>query len=138
MSEFKVGDRVVDKVESDLEYHQDKYVIRGTILSFKENDPNTVKVNWDQYWVSPNPSNISIDKLILEEEADQLLSKLEAEYEIWAAPIRVKMKEAGQLILEANALALKEKKSLVDLHELSAGLTNAMDEVGWSTSSLSC
>ena len=141
MSKFEVGSRVVDVTRSNLKTH-DEYedggdVTRGAVVSLVE-EGLKAKVKWDSKWIEPRTSTIEVKNLISEEEANQILSKLEAEYESWAGPIREKLKAAGALLIEANDLALAKKRDLTEMHDLVGELTSAMDDIGWRTSSLSC
>lgn len=136
MNNFKVGDRVIrkDSVQQFNEYENDS--ICGVVKSLGMNGAITVK--WDSEYINPNPQTLDYDKLLTEAEGNEKWSALEAEYEVWAAPIRDKMKEAGALLKEAGLLAKKQKRDLTELHELTGPLLSAMDNIGWSTSSLSC
>jgi hypothetical protein len=135
---FEVGQRVAVKSKSNLkEWNQyERDVTLGVVKSIGEDGKVTVKM--DGKWHTPNPDKFDSTNLITEVEANQILDKLEAEFEAWAAPIRDKMTQAGDLLLEANKLAQKQKVDLVEMHELVSPLINAMSKVGWSTSSLSC
>lgn len=134
---FEVGQRVIrkDSVKTFEEYEDDQ-AIRGVIKSLDEGNQATVK--WDSKWMSPNPQTLAVDRLMPEEEGDQKLSELEAEYNLWADPIKEKMVAAGKLLVEADELAAKQKRELWEMHNLTAPLIHAMDKIGWSTSSLSC
>lgn len=135
---FKVGDRVVlpeySNLESYNEYEDD--CTRGEVTGVNSNGKITVK--WDSSWQKPNPSSHDADELMTEVEADDILSKLEAEYEAWAAPIREKMEQAALLLKEAGGLAQGQNKHITELHDIIEPLMSAMRGVGWSTSSLSC
>ena len=134
---FEAGQRVIrqDSLKMYEEYEDDQ-AIRGTIKSLAESDQATVK--WDSTWMSPNPQTLSTSKLVTEEEGDAKLSALEAEYNLWADPIKAKLVEAGKLLKEADEMATKQKRELHEMHNLTAPLIHAMDSIGWSTSSLSC
>lgn len=138
MKKFKVEDRVVWVERSNLEewneYEDD--TTRGTVLSV--NDDGTLTVKWDSSWLTPNPSKHNANELITEAAADKIRVKLEKKYEAWAGPIRKKMEQAGKLLSEARELADEQDKNLSEMHELVGPLINAMDEIGWSTSSLMC
>ena len=140
MSKFEVGSRVVDKDHSDLEIYNEYEdgVTRGVVVALYKQEPDKIRVKWDDSWKKPNPEKIEVARLIAEEEADQILSKLEAEYESWAGPIREKLKAAGELLREADKMAQAKKRDLTEMHDLVEELTSAMDDIGWRTSSLSC
>jgi hypothetical protein len=138
MKTFEVGQRVVLVAGSNLEewneYEDD--TTRGAVQSIEENGSFIVK--WDAAWRKPNPNRHTTNELITEIEADKILSKLEKEFEAWAGPIRKKMEQAAKYLLEAGELASKQKKDLAELHEIVGPLISAMNDIGWSTSSLSC
>lgn len=136
---FEVGARVVWIARSNLKTHneyEDDDCTRGVVKSIGEDGKLTCK--WDSRWTEPNPSKHNARELMAEDEADAILSKLEAEYEAWAGPIREKMKQAAELLAEADRLATKQKRNLTEMHEVVGPLIRAMDDVGWQTSSLSC
>lgn len=135
---FEVGTRVVWLERSDLKTHNEYEddVTRGEVKSIGEDGKYSVK--WDDSWVTPNLGKHDASELINEDEADKILSKLEKEFEEWAGPIREKMEAAATLLEEAAKMASKKKRDLTEMHELTAPLINAMDDIGWRTSSLSC
>lgn len=137
MKTFSVGDRVVWVKYSNLKtWDEYEDTTRGTVKTV--DTEGRLSVKWDDKWHNEKPVKLSPDALISEEEANQIRSKLEAEYEVWAGPIREKMQQAGQLLAEAGELAAKQKKDLAEMHEIISPLLEAMDDLGWSTSSLSC
>lgn len=140
MTKFEIGQRVVNVECSNLKTHNEyeEDVARGVVVALYADEQDNVRVKWDSKWMKPNPEKISSEKLIAEEDANKILSKLDKEYEAWASPIREKLKEAGELLREADRLAQKQGRNLVEMYVLTGELTNAMDEVGWRTSSLSC
>jgi hypothetical protein len=139
MKTFEKGARVVLVAESNLTTHneyEDDDCTRGVVKSVDKDGKLTVK--WDSSWRTTNPSKHDASELMAEEEANKILDKLEAEYEVWAGPIREKIKEAAKLLAEADKLANKQKRDLTEMHEIVGPLIGAMDDVGWRTSSLSC
>jgi hypothetical protein len=138
MKTFEVGTRVVLVEASNLDtYNVDEDdTTRGVVKSIDE--AGKLLVKWDDSWRKPNPEKVLADALITEAEADQILSKLEEEYEVWAAPIRAKIEESAKLLKEAGKLADKQNQDLAELHDLVGPLISAMRSVGWRTSSLSC
>ena len=135
---FKVNDRVVKNdraLKNHCEYEGDDDTSRGVV---KEIKGDKYLVKWDPEWSYPNPSEVYAKDLVSEEEAEQILAKLEAEYEVWAGPIREKIEEAAKLLSEAGKLAEKQKRDLAEMHEIVSPLLGAMDDIGWRTSSLSC
>lgn len=137
-NKFEVGQRVVLVAASDLdkynEYEDD--CTRGLVKSVEKDGKFLVK--WDASWHQPNPDKHNASELMLETEANKILSKLEAEYEAWAGPIREKMEQAAKLLEEAGKLATKQKRDLSEMYEITSPLIGAMESIGWRTSSLSC
>ena len=138
MKTFAVGDRVVSREYSDLDAYNEfeDDIIRGVVKKIHESGKLLIK--WDCSWHNKEHAEAMPEDLISEEEANEILAKLEAEYKVWADPIQEKMEEAGKLLREAGKLAAKQKRDLSEMHELVAPLISAMDSIGWSTSSLSC
>ena len=137
-TKFEVGQRVVLVSGSNLETHNEYEddCTRGVVKSIDEN--GKVLVRWDGSYRKHNPGKHNADELITEVAADEILSKLEAEFEAWAGPIREKLEQAGALLKEADELADKHGRDLTEMWDLTSPLTSAMDEVGWRTSSLTC
>lgn len=139
MKTFEVGQRVVVVHLSSLKKHneyEDDDTTRGEVTAVKD---DKYLVELDSSWHTPNPQEFAGSQLITEEEADKILSKLEEEYEAWAGPIRAKVEEAAKLLLEAEDMAQKQDRSLSeDYTPLAESLIDAMSEIGWSTSSLTC
>ena len=136
---FQVNDRVVWVERSNLKSHneyEDDDCTRGVVKAVGEGGLVTVK--WDSKWMEPRTQSIHSNKLISEAEANQILSKLEAEYEAWAGPIKAKIKEAAKLLDEAGDLADDQNRNLAEMHEVVGPLIRSMDNLGWRTSSLSC
>lgn len=136
MNTFEIGARVVLPENSNLdEWNVDEEdVTRGAVKSIGED--GKFLVHWDNSW--NKPSKHFAEDLMPEEEANKILSVLEAEYEIWAAPIREKMEQVATLIGEAGELASKQNKALAEMHELVGPLIGSMRKTGWHTSSLNC
>lgn len=135
---FEVGQRVVLVSGSNLDSHNEygDDVTRGLIKSIDEE--GKILIKWDNSYNNTNNRKRKASELMLEVDANAILSKLEADFEVWAGPIREKMKQAGALLKEAGKLADKQGRDLTQMWELTGPLTSAMDEVGWRTSSLSC
>lgn len=136
-----IGARVATKVSikiKDLVIEEpDCNTLFGKVIEVSE-DPNKVIVKWDNKYY-PKPVEKSVKDLMTEEEAKGILFKLEYEYNQVAERVRGKMIEAGQLLKEAEEIALRElDKPVSEMHDAIYPLTRAMDECGWSTSSLFC
>lgn len=139
MENFLVGQRVVLVSHSNLKTwneYEDDDTTRGTIESVDKEGKFSVK--WDSKWRTPNPSKYSAQELMSEVEANEILVRLEEEYEEWASPIRKRMEAAAEHLAEAEKLANAQDRHLTDMHTLVQPLLTAMSEIGWSTSSLSC
>lgn len=138
---FKVGDRVV--VQWDKYNHNDPDLSRGKIVTESVRDPLTGKdkiyVKWDSKWRSPDPSEVFVESLLSESEANEKISVLEHEFKIIESEIESKMGDAAFLIREASKLAKKAGiESLQDMYEATRKLYSAMDSAGWNTSSFGC
>lgn len=137
---FEVGQRVVWTERSDLTTHNEDEdggdVTRGVVKSISDDGIYSVKL--DGGYHKPNPVKLSADKLITEVEADEILSKLEAEFEAWAGPIREKLKQAGEFLKEADKVANEHGRELHQMWDIIDPLTSAMEDIGWRTSSLTC
>ena len=118
---------------NDEEYGGD-YTMNGVIVD-KEADTGKVFVKWEESeadldWEEDQLTDIKLLTL------DSDRSKIEQEYQDLQKILKVKMKEASDIIREAGKLANKHGYSLAD----TAGydLYSAMDSAGWRTSSFGC
>ena len=137
MKKFKVGQRVVLRNSALEEYNDDgSYTQEGIVQEIHKSGKCLVK--WDKGWEKGNTAGVEPDDLVSEEEAEKILDTLEKEYDAWANPIKNKMKQAAKLLQEADELAAKQDKNLTDMHNIVIPLLEAMENLGWSTSSLSC
>jgi len=136
MKNYQAGDRVVlndRSLQQHNEYEDNS--VRGVVQEVKG---DKLLVKWDYSWHRPNPQEVSVEEVVSEDEANKILSKLEEEYEAWAAPIREKIAAAAELLIEAGDLAGKKKLDLAGMRQLANPLLSAMDNLGWRTSSFSC
>ena len=139
--DYPIGTRVATKVNikvKDLVIEEpDCDTLFGAVVQIAEK-PNKVIVKWDNKYY-PKPVEILVEKLMTEEEAKGILFKLEYEYKLVAEKVKGKMIEAGQLLREAEQIALRDlDKPVSEMRDAIYPLTKAMDECGWSTSSLFC
>lgn len=137
-----VGARVAQKLNED-ETGQEVYVYAGAIAAEPRRDPlngeTKVYVKWDDTYKNPNPSEIDVSELDLEDTVRAKASKLEEEFEVYAEQISEKMEAAAKLIREANKIAKKAGvENLNDMYEATSALYSAMDDAGWNTSSFGC
>lgn len=136
MKTFEVGQRVVLISGSNLDTHEEyEDMTRGLVKSIDKEGSLTVK--WDPNWRKLNPSTHVARELMAEDEANKILSKLEEEYNIWAVPVKEKIKQAANLLIEADALAALQNTNIIDMDAVNP-LLSAMEDIGWSTSSLGC
>jgi len=136
MEIFQVGRRVVLLDKSLKIYNEDgNYYCEGVVQEVLRSGKYLVK--WDSDCREPNPERVKPEDLVSEEEARKILSTLEKEYEIWATPIKNKIKQAASLLQEAGRLANKQDTSIMNMHDAVSSLLRAMEDCGWSTSSLS-
>lgn len=134
MSKIELGVRVAFKIKS-----HDSNLQYGTIIN-KLPDRKVI-VQWEQQrWqtIKPEPTIEKISDLMLGLDAEKKLSELSDAFDLLEQSVRSKMVEAANFLLEANELALAGGQSLLDMHDTVYPLLNAMEECGWSISSLGC
>lgn len=102
---------------------------------------DAVVVEWDNGVIQ----KITLRSLLLESEADfeetklkKEQEKLEGEFEETRQKIAVKMNAAATALREAASLAQTSGSDLQDFYDEVRPFMRAMDDAGWSTSSLSC
>jgi hypothetical protein len=142
MKKFKVGDRVgfmadnIDK-KGKLYYNDNESAPFGVVSKVGEGGSITVK--WDKEFVYMDKYNktVAAKHLMLESECKEEYSRLEAEFQVLENEIKNKMEQAGKLLVEAHDLASEAGKDLAFMDALSP-FTNAIDTVGWRSSSLTC
>jgi hypothetical protein len=140
MSKFVKGTRVAE-THGDLRH--DSYPSYGVILSAVENDRNHFLVEWDngKYASASDPKRITKVKasdLMLEVDCKAKMDQLDAEFSALEDKVRAKMQIAAGALAEAADLADENGEELIEMYEAVSPLMRAMDEAGWSTSSLSC
>ena len=96
-----------------------------------------VDVKWDWPESAPSKEEAIVD-LMSEKDALKEYTAIEKEFNKMTKDITTKMAAAGQAVREAHKLA--EKLNLDDMSMLPCfgPLFEAMEDCGWSTSSLSC
>lgn len=96
-------------------------------------------VKWDKDWMQGYVSKEPYaDDLMSEAEANTLWSKLEAEFREVEDRVKSHLEVAAQAINDADKLATGANLNLNDMWKARALLFDAMDNAGWSTSSLNC
>lgn len=137
---LEIGTRVM-KSPKKWNPHDDTSV-RGATIAPVVKDPlsgkEKVYVKWDSKWRSPNPEEVLVESLLLEEEGDKRLSELEAEYNKVAEQVSEKMSAASALVGEAATLAKTAGFNLSEMYDECYPLMRSMSSAGWSTSSMSC
>lgn len=100
-----------------------------------------VVVEWDKGGVQ----KVTIRSIILETEAEaeeakltKEKEKLEEEFDSAANQIQEKLAKAAKLISESASLAEGAGTDLQSLYEETRPLMRALDDAGWSTSSMRC
>lgn len=128
---FAIGDRVgMVKV-----YPKEDCTLFGVVEDTTA--AGNVKVKWDSKYFTNTSYYLPPDSLLPETEAIQKADQLNAEFVELNKQIASKMETVAHLIKEADQLAISKGTSLMDM-EASGIFLDAMSEVGWSISSLSC
>lgn len=136
MTMFLVGDRVgYTYTKPRYNEYDDKpqYGIITDILS-----DGRAMVKWDEEWQNTHAKPISVQRLVTESTLKAQYSELEQVFHKVEAEVQDKMKEAGQLILDAQNIAMAAGFNLKELSEATSALEHAMEEAGWQTSSWHC
>lgn len=134
MNTFKVGQRVCKRFDTHNQWEDDR--LYGEIAAHNEKH-NKFFIKWEPSWQKPNPEEVDPAQLMTEEEAESTFNKLEEEYNVVADQVKAKMKEAANLLNEANEIADRANLNLSEMDAVSP-LLGAMRNCGWSTSGLSC
>jgi hypothetical protein len=112
---------------------------RGKVVGFGASEIVLVE------WPGGTISKASMRNLLTEQEADikeaKLLAKeaeLNREFNEASKQIKDKLTTASNLIIEASKLAAKNHTDLQSMYDECRPLMQALDNAGWSTSSMSC
>ena len=139
MNNFKVGDRV-GYVRWNLDgkrltFQEGDIINFGTITNITSGKtPITVK------WDDPNCGSDTsgpCQYYMLESKCKPIFSKLEAEFKVLDNEVRTRLEIAGKLLLEADKIAKQNYRNVAHM-EAAKPLTDAMEAIGWRTSSLTC
>lgn len=136
MNKFKVGDRVVQDFNK---YHPDDGdFYRGEVVGINDlNDHLFVK--WDDKWgFKDKAEEVNPSRILLECEGEVKLNKLESEYSNLHKAILEKINIAAELINDAGEIAVSGGRDLIDMYDAVRPLMLALDNNGWSTSSMRC
>ncbi len=143
MSVFKIDDRVAFIADNmtkkgNLYFNEHEATPFGVVTSV-DPDKDKVTVKWDKKHSYMNQYHKTTDSknLMLEAECLPELSKLEAEFRVFEREIYTRLDQAGKLLLEADKLANSKGKDLAEMEAVHP-LIKAMEDIGWSTSSLHC
>lgn len=131
-NDIQIGMRVgvVAQLEETL-YGENAYNL-GVVESFSGNKNANVK--WDGQVCL---TEMNIKDLLTETDAKTKGTKLEKEFKKVSEAIGEQMNIAADALRAAGMIALKHDIDL-SMIDASSSLLNAMDSVGWNTSSLSC
>jgi hypothetical protein len=133
MKEFKIGDRV--GLVSDVVRSKDPHPYCGTVDDLTSK--GFVVIKWDNEWHSRKYSSpLHADLLDHEEELKKLSSSLEEEFKKVSGEVGKLIKQSAELIDQAAKLAGDKKLSYYK--DAVEPLLNAMEDAGWSSSSLYC
>jgi hypothetical protein len=130
---LKPGDRVVMASDVKSYNHYEPGIYPGVVME-KEAGPDKVYVKWDSSWQTNGP--VSVTKLLFEADAQVKFKELEVEFNAWAAPIKEQVKIAADALVKINTMV--GDQPLNEMHDLLGPLFNAMDNLGWRTSSMLC
>lgn len=121
---------------------------RGTVVGDARQQQSSLGVPLDAVvveWDNGVVQKITIRSLMLESEAvaeetrlAREQEKMEGEYEETRKEIAEKMNAAAMALREAATLAQTAGSELQDFYDEVRPFLRAMDDAGWSTSSLSC
>lgn len=133
MSTFKVGDRVGWFVE-EIGYEAKYGVIVEIIQSAWACAPASYKVRYDDGEERTEYEGY----MVPEDEARTENDKFKQECQTIEAQTKPLLDNAVALIKQAAKISKDNGHQLSEMYELVGGLRNVIDEVGWSSSSLSC
>jgi hypothetical protein len=132
---YAIGDMVVPKKDIRHGRHWDPYKIVGTLPNGKyvvEIDADYISGYSEHELISEKEANV----IKAVQEAEQ--NKLDAEFESVRGQLANNLKQATELVKKSIALAGKAKKDFHDLKEECRPLFNALNEGGWTPSSIKC
>jgi hypothetical protein len=102
-------------------------------------DAESVVVKFEDHGFGyPETEIVKIADLMPEDEVKATVDRLEREFEELSVRVKAKVQAAADLLHEASEIAEDHDECLSEMHEAIAPLLDEMDEMGWSTSSLSC
>ncbi len=135
METFIRGDRV-GSYSGKLKYSEyDEEPYYGTVTDILAD--GRIMVKWDDKYLDSSKS-VSPNKLMFESDLRSKYSELEQAFHKVESEVAEKMKEASQIILDAQKIAKAAGLDLQELHGATSFLENAMDSAGWQTSSWHC
>lgn len=132
---FSVGDRVA-QVVGKLKYSQYDGPSYGKVTDVLSD--GRVVIKWDDKWKNDRSHPLNPISLFPEADIRFKFSILETEFKRVEDEVRIKMKEAGAIILDAAKFARDAGFEITNLDNAVGSLENAMGEAGWNTSSWHC
>lgn len=138
LSDFNVGDRVIQPENYGDRFNPDEEVYGGTVEAI---EPNGVRVIWDKKWMNTDYSLVPVtDVLYLETDWNAKQSVLETEFNKVASELKAKLETVKQSLLDAQKIVSDAGYEFYDFRNYDAmsPLETALGQFGWSTSSLYC
>lgn len=135
---FGLGDRV-GLIDGKIRYTHGAVPSYGVITDLLTD--GRVIVKWDNKWMNDSSAwskPINSKNLMAESELKAKYSELEMAFCKVEDEVAEKLKEAGQIILDAQKIAKDGGFNITDLYEATSSLENAMESAGWNTSSWHC
>jgi tyrosine-protein phosphatase YwqE len=132
---FHMGDKVVCKKDIKVHYHFDA----GEVIALLAD--NYYIVEWDPDFVG----KYAEESLVTEKEAGVIKAvqeaernKIESEFETIRGQLQANLAQATELVSKSVELAKKHKKNFRDLKSECMPLFRAINDGGWSPSSIKC
>lgn len=133
---FVIGDRI-GLIDGKIRYIQHGDTPNYGVITDLLAD-GRIMVKWDSEWMNNNSKPINPKNLMAESEFKVKYSELEMAFCRVEDEVAEKLKEAGQIILDAQKIAKDAGFNITDLYEATSSLENAMESAGWNTSSWHC
>jgi hypothetical protein len=132
---FEVGTRVAKDVERWNPNEDDSE--RGEVVGV---DPKTqhLLVEVETWGGKTEIRKWNPETTLLESELEAKLSQLEKDYDVVASQVSEKIAAAAALLNEAAAIADKSGVEIQSMYEEVRPLYRALDNAGWSSSSMRC
>jgi hypothetical protein len=139
MKTFEINDKVVLLDQSLEKYNLDEENSTRGIVVAQSPKEGKILVQWTtNYYKKGKIEEVDSISLCSEVEAEEKLTKLEAEFNVWSDQAKEKVAAAAQLLREAGEITQSHGHALVEVYDLTGPLIRAMDDCGWNTSSFNC